>query len=143
MTKMALNVDFFCKNNMDKTKLGFTVGVWDLFHEGHINMLKECRKHCDYLHVGIMTDYWVTVQKGKNRPIDPLSYRLVNLRNSGLSDKIIILDTLDMSQYLQMVDVWFKGDDQKNMRPFDYPSTIFIKRTPGISTTTLEIADNG
>jgi cytidyltransferase-like protein len=46
-------------------KLGFTVGIWDLFHEGHINLLKKCREQCDYLFVGIMNDYWVRVAKNR------------------------------------------------------------------------------
>lgn len=33
--------------------IGFTVGVWDLFHEGHENFLKECKQHCDFLYVAI------------------------------------------------------------------------------------------
>lgn len=118
-------------------KLGFTVGVWDLFHQGHINFLKKCHEYCDYLFVGIMTDYWVTVQKGKNRPIESLAHRISNLQNSHLSDKIVILDTLDMEIYLSMVDIWIKGEGQCNMRPINFPNIIYIERTKGISTTLL------
>jgi glycerol-3-phosphate cytidylyltransferase len=118
-------------------KIGFTVGVWDLWHKGHENFLEEAKKHCDYLHVGIMTDFWVRVQKGHERPAESLELRLVKLRNSGLADNIVILDTLDMHEYLQMVDVWIKGEDQKNMRPNNYPNVEYVKRTPNISTTKL------
>lgn len=118
-------------------KIGFTVGVWDLWHEGHENFLKEAKKCCDYLHVGIMTDFWVRVQKGHERPVESLELRLVKLRNSGLCDNIVILDTLDMHEYLQMADVWIKGEDQKNMRPNNHPNVEYIKRTPNISTTKL------
>lgn len=118
--------------------IGFTVGVWDLFHKGHINFLKDAKKHCDFLHVGIMTDYWVRVQKGhQGRPVDSLELRINNLRQSELADNIVVLDTLDMSQYLQMAHVWIKGEDQKNMRPNEFSNTIFINRTKGISTTDL------
>lgn len=118
--------------------LGFTVGVWDLFHEGHINFLKNAKAHCDFLHVGIMTDYWVRVQKGhKGRPVDSLESRIVNLRKSGLADNVVVLDTLDMSQYLQMAHVWIKGDEQKNMRPNEFANVIHIDRTEGVSTTDL------
>lgn len=118
-------------------KLGFTVGVWDLLHEGHINLLKEARKHCDYLFVGIMTDFWVRVQKDHTRPFESLAQRLANLRNTNLVDKVVILDTLDMSPYLQMVDVWIKGEDQKNMLPTQWGHEVFLPRTPDISTTEL------
>lgn len=116
-------------------QLGFTVGVWDLWHRGHENLLTNAKRHCDYLFVGIMTDYWVHVQKGCNRPCESLQKRLVSLRNSGFADKIVILDTLDMAAYLQMVDVWIKGDDQQNMRPLDWPNVVIIERTEGVSTT--------
>jgi len=118
-------------------KLGFTVGVWDLFHEGHLNFLKKCKNHCNYLFVGIMTDFWVRVQKGHDRPYHSLEKRICNLRESELADKIIILDTLDIHSYLQMVDVWIKGKEQKNMRPNMWVNEIFIERTPNISTTEL------
>ena len=118
-------------------KIGFTVGVWDLFHEGHLNLLKEAKKHCDYLYVGIMTDYWVRIQKSHDRPIESLEQRLVSLKICNLVDKIVILDTLDMTPYLQMVDVWIKGKEQKNMRPLYWPNEIYIERTPNISTSDL------
>lgn len=97
----------------------------------------EAKKHCDYLIVGIMTDYWVKVQKGHTRPIESLELRHTKLKNSKLCDKIIIIDTLDISQYLQICDVWIKGDDQKNMKPFDYNNIVTIDHTPNISTTEL------
>lgn len=120
-----------------KIVIGFTCGAWDIFHYGHTNFLKKCREHCDYLIVGIVTDYWLMVQKGHNRPMDSLQLRLTNLRDSGLTDKIVICDTLDMSQYIQMVDVWIKGADQKSMRPLEYANIIYIERTPKISTTQI------
>jgi glycerol-3-phosphate cytidylyltransferase len=119
-------------------KIGFTVGVWDLFHEGHINMLTEAKKNCDYLIVGVMTDYWVRVQKGHDRPRQSLETRFLSVLNSNLADKVIILDTLDMTKYLQIADVWILGENQKNMMPFNWPGKqIRIKETENISTTKL------
>jgi glycerol-3-phosphate cytidylyltransferase len=119
-------------------KIGFTIGVFDLFHEGHRNLLKTAREHCDYLVVGVMNDYWVRVQKGHERPAQSEQTRLLSVRNSGLVDRAFLCDTLDMSPYLQIVDVWLLGEDQRNMRPFDPPiPQIRIKPTPGISTTLL------
>lgn len=118
-------------------KIGITVGVWDLFHDGHSNLLREAKKHCDFLYVGIMTDFWVRVQKGHDRPIESLEQRIVSLRMCEFVDKIVILDTLDMSIYLQMVDVWIKGKEQKNMMPTYWPNEIYINRTPNVSTTEL------
>jgi cytidyltransferase-like protein len=118
-------------------KLGFTVGIWDLLHEGHTNLIKKCKDHCDYLFVGIMNDFWVRVQKGHDRPFQSLEERISKLRQVDMVDKIVILDTLDMEPYLQMVDVWIKGKEQKNMRPITWPNEIFLDRTPGVSTTDL------
>jgi glycerol-3-phosphate cytidylyltransferase len=123
---------------MDKPKLkiGFTVGVWDCWHQGHINVLRQAIKHCDYLVVGVMTDYWVRVQKGHSgRPRDSLALRCQNLRQSGLADRIVTLDTMDVTPYLQMVDVWIRGDEQKNMRPEAFLNVVFVRRTSGVSST--------
>jgi glycerol-3-phosphate cytidylyltransferase len=117
--------------------LGFTVGVWDCWHIGHENFLRQAHIHCDYLIVGIMNDYWVQVQKGQDRPQYALPTRMMHLRDSGLADKILILDTLDMSQYLQIADVWIRGQDQRNMKPIDYPNCVWIPRTEGVSTTDI------
>lgn len=118
-------------------KIGFTVGCWRLLHHGHINHLKEARQQCDYLIVGIMNDYWINVQKGREYPIENIDVAINNLRKTGLCDKIIELDTLNMSPYLQIADVWFKGEDQKNMRPEKFDNIIIIPRTQGISTTQI------
>jgi glycerol-3-phosphate cytidylyltransferase len=118
-------------------KIGFTVGVWDIFHAGHYNILIQARKYCNYLVVGIMTDYWVKVQKGHDRPIEKLKIRIRKLKKSGLCDKIVVLDTLDMSHYLQICDIWIKGEQQNNMRPFKYKNIVRIKRIENISTTSI------
>ena len=120
------------------TKIGFTVGVFDLLHDGHRSLLLEARRHCDYLVVAVMTDYWVRVQKGHERPAESEQTRLLHVRNSGLADKAFLLDSLDVSPYLQLADVWILGQNQRNMRPFDPPiPQVRIPETPGISTTLL------
>lgn len=119
-------------------KIGFTVGVWDLLHEGHRNMIKHAKEQCDYLVVGVMTDYWVRVQKGHDRPRTSLEHRIRSVQNLKIADKIIPIDTLDMSQYLQMSDVWILGENQKNMKPFNWEGEkVLIRETPDISTTKI------
>src|SRR4030042_2589371 len=113
-------------------KIGFTVGCFDLLHKGHIKFLKRCKKYCDYLIVAVTTNYITRVQKGKGRPIQSLFERIDNVM--PYADKVIVVDTLDMTSYLQIADVWLKGEGQNNMKPFDYPNIVFIKRTPDIST---------
>jgi cytidyltransferase-like protein len=119
-------------------RVGFTVGVWDLLHEGHERFLDRAADHCDYLLVGVMTDYWVRVQKGHDRPAQSEQTRLLAVRKHRAVWRAILLDTLDMSPYLQVCDVWVLGEDQRNMRPFDPPITqVRLPLTPGISTTML------
>ena len=123
---------------VDKIIIGFTAGVWDMCHKGHTNFLKKCKEHCDYLIVSVATDYITRVQKGHLRPVNSLGQRLTDLRNSGLADKLVITDGLDVSVYLQIADVWFKGSGgQPNLRPLEYANIIYIERTPGISTSML------
>lgn len=121
-------------------KIGFTVGVWDVWHRGHEDFLRRAREQCDYLVVGVMTDYWVRVQKGHNRPAESLAKRMENVRSHA--DKVVALDTLDMTSYLQIADVWIKGADQKNMRPEHWPC-VYLPRTPGISSSQLIEAMKG
>lgn len=122
---------------MNNFKIGLTIGIFDLLHQGHINFLKESKKKCDYLIVGLCNDYITRIQKGHDRPYESLEQRYCKLQESNLCDKIIIIDTLDMSQYLQICDVWIKGSEQKNMKPFDFKNIIVIPRTPNISTTKI------
>ena len=119
-------------------KIGFTVGVFDLFHQGHQNLLEQCAAHCDHLLVGVMNDYWVRVQKGHDRPHDSEQTRLLRIRNHPLVWKGILLDTLDMEPYVQVADIWLLGENQRNMRPFNTSvPQVRIPETPGISTTLL------
>lgn len=51
---------------MKKYKVGFTTGVFDLFHVGHLNLLERCKSMCDYLIVAVCGDDYVTQIKKKN-----------------------------------------------------------------------------
>jgi cytidyltransferase-like protein len=119
-------------------RIGFTVGVFDLFHEGHDSILERASLECDLLLVGVMTDYWVRVQKGHDRPHDSEQTRLLAARNHSDVWKAFLLDTLDMSPYLEIADIWILGENQRNMRPFDPKiPQIRLPETPGVSTTKI------
>lgn len=122
-------------------KIGFTVGVFDLLHHGHDRLLTRSCSLCDHLVIGVTSDWLARVQKGHDRPAQSFETRKLAverwLKMMPKSGRVIEIDTLDMTPYLQMVDVWIVGENQRNMRPFTWPNQVRISETPGISTTQL------
>jgi glycerol-3-phosphate cytidylyltransferase len=74
-------------------KTGFTCSTFDLFHAGHIMMLKEAKKHCDYLIVGLQTDPTIDRPDTKNKPIQSLFERFVQLSACKYVDEIVPYST--------------------------------------------------
>ena len=58
-----------------KKRIGYTTGVFDMFHIGHLHLLKKAKNHCNYLIVGVSSDELVEKYKGK-KPIIPFEHRL-------------------------------------------------------------------
>jgi glycerol-3-phosphate cytidylyltransferase len=86
--------------------------VWDLFHIGHLNVLRRAREHCDWLIVGVVTDDAVLRVKGR-WPVVPLSDRMAGLAALSLVDEAVVDDSRDKVEMWQRLhfDVVFKGDD--------------------------------
>jgi len=86
-------------------KIGFTCGSFDLFHAGHVAMVAECKMHCDYLIVGIQTDPTID-RKNKNKPIQSIIERQVQVQACRYVDKTIVYDTeKDLIFLLSLLDV--------------------------------------
>ena len=68
-----------------------TYGTYDLFHEGHYNLLKRAKALGDYLIVGVTTEYY-DLQRGKLNVVNSVLERVENVRKTGLADEIIIED---------------------------------------------------
>ena len=97
-----------------------TYGTFDLFHEGHYNLLKRAKALGDYLIVGVTTEHY-DEQRGKINIMDSLLQRVENVKNSGFADEIIIEDhegqkVEDIQKY--RVDIFTLGSDWRGK--FDY-----------------------
>ena len=99
---------------MKKYKIGYTQGVFDMFHVGHLNLLNEAKKHCDVLIVGVNSDDLVKQYKEKI-PIIEENDRKAIVENIKSVDKALIVNTLDKTEVLKSIkfDVIFIGDDWK------------------------------
>ena len=94
-------------------KIGFTCSCFDLLHAGHIIMLKDSKKQCDYLVVGLQTDPTIDREE-KNKPIQSFKERQIQLEAIKYIDKIIIYETendLYKLVYDIMPDVRILGTD--------------------------------
>jgi glycerol-3-phosphate cytidylyltransferase len=90
----------------------YAPGAFDLFHVGHLNLLKHAKSRCDFLIAGVVSDEVLRSQKGVT-PVIPLAERLEIVRNIRFVDNAvaaIVPDKLDIWRELRF-DVFFKGDD--------------------------------
>jgi glycerol-3-phosphate cytidylyltransferase len=74
-------------------KVGFTCSTFDLFHAGHIMMLKEARTQCDYLIVGLQTDPTIDRPTEKNKPVQSIFERYEQLKACKYIDEILVYAT--------------------------------------------------
>ena len=102
-----------------RTKIGYTTGVFDMFHIGHLNILKKAKEQCDYLIVGVSTDELVEEYKGK-RPIISFDQRQKIVEAIKYVDKVVVQDSRDkLKAYNQLhFDIMFVGDDWKGSKLF-------------------------
>jgi len=99
---------------MDKKyKVGYTTGVYDMFHIGHLNLLKRAKEKCDYLIVGVTTDELVSY-KNKQAMI-PFDERFEIIEAIKYVDKVVPQKTMDKMEAWKKYkfDVVFVGDDWK------------------------------
>lgn len=92
--------------------IGYAPGVYDLFHVGHLNILKIARQHCDVLIAGLVSDEMAELAKGR-RPVIPIAERVEIVSHIDLVDQTYVEtqpDKLVTWQDLHF-DVIFKGDD--------------------------------
>jgi glycerol-3-phosphate cytidylyltransferase len=92
--------------------IGYAPGAYDLFHIGHLNLLRHAAAHCDHLIAGVVSDEMLQLTKGR-RPVVPLSERMEIVRSLRIVDQVhaeVVPDKLDTWRAVGF-DVIFKGDD--------------------------------
>ena len=96
-------------------KKGYTFHAGDLFHRGHLWQLGECKKHCDYLIVGLLTNG--AIASYKRRPIIPYAWRAALYRALAIVDEVVAQDSRDPTDNLKtyLPDILFHGDDWPDM----------------------------
>lgn len=118
-----------------------TYGTFDLFHQGHYNLLKRAKELGDYLIVGVTTDNF-DLERGKINTCDNVMDRIEAVRATGLADRIVIEEYRgqkidDIQKYA--VDIFAIGSDWEGY--FDYLKefceVVYLPRTEGISSTLL------
>jgi glycerol-3-phosphate cytidylyltransferase len=117
-----------------------TFGTYDLFHVGHLNMLKRAKALGTYLAVGVSSDE-LNIEKKERTPIYPLKERLAILRALKCVDEVFVEESLEKkAEYCKSYDIFVIGDDWRGK--FDHIKTdsldvIYLPRTPEISTTEI------
>lgn len=127
-------------------KVGYTTGVFDLFHVGHLNLLRNSKALCDHLIVGVTTDELVTY-KGKH-PVISYTDRAAVVEGIRYVDQVIPQDDLDKIAAWRKIkfDVLFVGDDWYNSPSWiDFESKlkevnveiIYFPYTKSVSSTKI------
>ena len=120
-------------------KTVITYGTFDLFHEGHYNILKRAKALGDYLIVGVTTEGYDN-SRGKLNIVESVMDRIEHVRESGFADKIIIEDHMgqkieDIQKY--HVDTFVIGSDWIGKFDYlkEYCEVVYLERTKGVSST--------
>ncbi len=132
---------------MKNYKVGYTTGVYDLFHIGHLNLLRKAKEQCDFLIVGVSTDALVREYKHKS-PVIPFEERVAIVDAIKYVDKVIPQTSMDkLSAWNELkFDVVFLGDDWKNTPKWiqyeqDFAKigveVVYFPYTQGTSSTKL------
>ena len=131
-----------------KYKIGYTDGVYDLFHVGHLNMIEAAKERCEYLIVGVHGDDVVEEYK-HHRPVICEEDRRRIVEALGCVDKAVINRTRDKMELwnLHHFDVVFIGDDWKGTERWIQfekvlatvgVEVVYLPYTKGISTTDIK-----
>lgn len=123
-----------------------TYGSFDLFHEGHYNLLKRAKELGDYLIVGVTTEQYDEF-RGKLNVVDSLIKRIDNVRATGFADEIVVEDHEgqkidDIKKF--NVDIFTIGSDWLGQFDYlkEYCDVVYLERTRNVSSTMRRLEDN-
>ena len=132
---------------MENKVIGYTAGVFDMFHIGHLNILQRAKEPCEYLIVGVSTDELVQNYKHKT-PIIPFAERVAIVEAIRYADKVVPQTSMDKFEAVRQlqVDAVFVGSDwqgtpawQAYEKQFAEVNcdVVYLRHTEGISSTVL------
>lgn len=133
-------------------KIGYTTGVFDLFHIGHLNLLRNAKARCDHLIVGVTTDH-LCQYKNKN-PVIPFDERIAIISSIKEVDSVIPQSDMEkakkikelMQSYRNAKFIVFVGDDWKNTDKWEKHESelkeinvevVYLPYTKGTSSTLI------
>ena len=133
--------------NKKKYKIGYTTGVFDLFHIGHLNILKRAKEQCEYLIVGVSTDETVASYKHKT-PVIKFEERCAIVEAIKYVDEVVAQNNMDKLAAVKQygVSAVFVGSDWKGSEAWNkYErefaevgcSVVYLDHTDGISSTII------
>lgn len=132
---------------MKKYKIGYTTGVFDMFHIGHLNILKRSKEQCDYLIVGVSTDEVVRSYKNKT-PIIPFEERIAIVKELKCVDLAVPQTSMNKMEAWEKYhfDALFHGSDWKGSSMYNKlieefsavgVDVVFLPHTENVSSTLL------
>lgn len=141
------STELITKKRSDGIKIGYTTGVFDMFHIGHLNILKNAKAQCDYLIVGISTDECVESYKHKT-PVIPFEERLKIVESIEYVDEVIPQVSMNKFEAWKEIgfNILFHGNDWKGSKMYNDIErklnavgckVIYLPHTDGISSTLL------
>ena len=127
--------------------IGYTTGVFDLFHVGHLNLIRRARENCDRLIVGVSTDEVVEEYKG-HRPIIPYAERVEIVKAIRWVDEVVPQTTMDKFAAWEKLrfNRLFHGNDWKGSAMYNEVEAklkavgvevVYFEYTKGTSSTLL------
>ncbi|MBF7097330.1 adenylyltransferase/cytidyltransferase family protein [Alkalibacter mobilis] len=132
---------------MKRYKVGYTTGVFDMFHIGHLNILRRAKEQCDYLIVGVTTDELVSYKN--TRAIIPENERMSIIESIKYVDRVVPQENMDKMEAWNkyQFDVMFVGSDWQGTEKWNAferqfgevgVDIVYFPYTEGTSSTKLK-----